>query len=470
MSSDPLISSEKHTGRTARLDPPVSIRVSARSYFVGFLLSTFLAALLFYFEYNIFAVIFFTAGFGLLVLSYLDRLKFDGRRLIRTGLLPQLGARVNHSLSSIKLIHIEQVETQAIRTWKRGGRVRYTYRTSMRGKGMTFSFSSGGGDFGEMIRAILPRLGENVLDNRSLELRDYFSERKDAEQKAAFSQIPPVDVLEGLLRDLKWKGKNAVNSNMEETDLENGEKAEALRRLGNELRLSGSLLQAVEAFRRALVLQPANGWLLFEFARCLQSFAGSERDKRIERKAFALMRLAERRAGNDADLLSRLGENYFQIGEWRRAGIVFNMAIERMGESFRSLRGLAEIALREGKIAHVIHNFASAHRLAESPALKRWTKGEVEYFSRINEDGEYMELELSRLNLLDTLSRAKKSALRIAITGFPIILAGLLIDNLTIVNLGWTVSGVSLLAWAAIILLRRILNARIPFHLVEEDE
>ena len=153
-------------------------------------------------------------------------------------------------------------------------------------------------------------------------------------------------------------------------------KADDLRDLANELRVSGYFLQALEAFRRALLIRPRDGHLLFEFARCLHSFAGVERDPRLERRALAALRLSERRASGDDDMLVRLGEWYFQIGEWRRAGNVFNNALERLGENFRTARGLAELALRDGKIAHVIHHFSTANRVAETSSLRRWSKGE----------------------------------------------------------------------------------------------
>ena len=55
-------------------------------------------------------------------------------------------------------------------------------------------------------------------------------------------------------------------------------------------------------------------------------------------------------------------DRYFQIGEWRRAGNVFNNALERVGENFRTARGLAEIALREGKICLLYTSDASGER------------------------------------------------------------------------------------------------------------
>jgi hypothetical protein len=183
-----------------------------------------------------------------------------------------------------------------------------------------------------------------------------------------------------------------------------------------------------------------------------------------------MLRLAEKRAGNDAELLARLGESYFQIGDWRRSSTVFRRTVEGVGETFRSLRGLAELALREGKIAHVIHNFAAASRLASTASLRRWTEREVDYFSRLNSDDEYMELEVSRVNLVDSLARSRGMALRIAAIGMPVIIGGVILQNDMVANIGWAVSGVAVIGWAALNIMERMLSARIPLDMVEPDD
>ena len=78
-----------------------------------------------------------------------------------------------------------------------------------------------------------------------------------------------------------------------------------------------------------------------------------------------------------------------------------------LGGGFRAALGLAEIALRESKLAYVIHHFSTANRVSETPALRRWTRGEVAYFSNLNNDDEYLEMEISRVNLLETLDTLK---------------------------------------------------------------
>jgi len=174
---------------------------------------------------------------------------------------------------------------------------------------------------------------------------------------------------------------------------------------------------------------------------------------------------AERRSQGDTELLVRLGEFYFQVGDWRRASKLFQGIIDGIGDHFLAARGMAEIALRDGKIAHVIHHFAAAVRSAGTPALRRWAKAEVEYFSRLSSDGEYMEMEISRVNLLDGLERSKKTALRIASLAFPAVIAGLLFDDELITNAGWALSAVGLLAWIGLSLSARIFSARIPYDL-----
>lgn len=459
--------SEKETSAEIFIrETPVAIRVAPNSYFAALFLTTFFSGLLFYLEYDAWGILLF--GFGWLIFPFLmwtDRITFDGKRITRTGILPRFWANLNNARFRLKISEIEQVETHALRALKRGGNVFYRYRTSIKGKGLEFVFASGGEEYRRMIHAVFPLLSENVLDNRSIELRDYLAEPKETLMKAEFARIPSADVLENSFE--KHLLKNRKNKN--ELSVEEEEKVEDLRVLANELRLSGYLLQALEAFRRALVLKPKDGWILFEFARCLHSFASSERNPKLEKKAFAALRLAEKRSNSDGELLSRLGETYFQFGDLRRARKAFQKAIDTLEENFRSVRGLAEIALREGKIAHVIHHFASANRLAENKALRRWTRNETDYFTRLNDDEDYMDLEISRVNMLETLENSKKTALKIALLAFPAILFGVVLEENLLANIGWAVASVALLIWVGLITTRNMLSERIPLDLVEEE-
>ncbi|MFN0278331.1 MAG: tetratricopeptide repeat protein [Pyrinomonadaceae bacterium] len=458
----------------ASSEPTISIRVSPQSYFTALLLGTFFSAFLFYLEMDLPGIILFGLSWIMIpFFAFGDHINFDGKRLVRTGIVPRIWSWFNASRRRLKLTDIEQVETQAVRTIKRGDNVYYRYRTIIRGKGLSVAIASGASgnneDYRRFIQTILPRLSENLLDNRSMELRDHLADPKETLMRAEFSRIPAEDVLEGSLKNSRKLGKYK-KQHFESLELFEDEKADDLRSLANELRLSGYLLQALEAFRRALILKPSDARLLFEFARCLHSFAGMKHDNKLERRALAALRLSERRGADDGELLVRLGEWYFQIGNWSRAGNVFRDAIERIGENFRTARGLAEIALREGKIAHVIHHFSTANRIAETPSLRRWSKSETDYFSHLNSDDEYMELEISRVNLLEGVERSKKTALRIAFFGFPLIITGVVLDDNLIANIGWAVSAVSLVVWAGLIMSVQILAQRIPYEMVETDD
>jgi tetratricopeptide (TPR) repeat protein len=449
----------------------ISIRVSPHNYLVAIFLGTFFSAFFFYLELDLAGIILFCISWIALPFFALnDRIVFDGRRLSRAGLLPRFWSWLNGSRRRLKLTDVEQVETQTIRTLRRGGKVFYRYRTAVCGKGLRITVVSGGENYRKMIRAILPLLAGNVLDNRSIELRDHLTDPKETLMNAEFSRIPSAEGLDGLLNDLRTRGRHKPPPFNHVMNPEDDVKAEELRGLGNELRVAGYPLRALESFRRAFVLRRPDGRLLFEFARCLQSFAGAERDSRLERRSLAAMRLAERRADGDIDLLARLGECYFQLGEWRRAARVFQNAMDRAGESFRVARGMADIALHDGKIAHVIHHFSAANRVAETPSLRRWSKGEAEYFSHLNSDDEYMEMEISRVNLLETIEASKKTALRISYFAFPIIIVGLVFDDSLISNIGWAVSAVSLLIWVGMQMSTRLLGQRIPYELVESDD
>jgi tetratricopeptide (TPR) repeat protein len=466
--NDPCVDSEPDEINS--LEKPVSIRVSPQGYFTALLLGTFFSAFLFYLDQNMAGVLLFGLSWILIPFFALgDHIIFDGKGLVRAGLVPRFWAWLNTSRRTLKITDIEQVETQAIRTIKRGGHVHYRYKTVIRGKDLSVALASGASsvseDYRRMIRNLLPRLSDNVLDNRSIELRDYLNDPKETLMRAEFSRIPPADVLETSFRS-RSETKRPARPAEEQQE----EKAGDLLSLANELRLSGYLVQALEAFRRALILRPRDARLIFDFARCLHSFAGTTRDAKLERRALAALRLSERRANDDGELLVRLGEWYFQIGEWHRAGNAFQKAIERIGENFRTARALAEIALREGKIAHVIHHFSTANRIAETPSLRRWSKSEADYFSNLNSDDEYMETEVSRVNLLDAVERSKRTALRIALFGFPAIVAGLMLEDELIANIGWGVSAASLLVWTGLIFSARLLSQRIPYELMESDD
>lgn len=445
-----------------------SIRVSPNSYFSALFVSVFLSGLAIDADYQVIGFSLFAAAWAIFpLLALTDKISFDGETLKRTGLLPNVWAAVNDETLSLQLNEIEQVETNALRALKRGGNVFYRYRTSISGNNLKFVFASGGENYRSLVKQLFTKVDENVLDNRSIELRDYINEPKEVLMKAEFAKIPSSEVLENSLEDFTNKKINRCNFSFVDADQE---KVDYLRQLANELRLSGYLLRSLEVFRRALLINPNDPWLLFEFSRCLSSYAGAERNPKLEHRANAALRLAELRNNKDSDLFSRIGESYFQFGAFERAKLSFNKALITAEDSFRSARGLAEIALREGKIAHVIHHFGHAIRSTEINALKNWAEGETDYFRRLNTDDTYMDAEVQRINWLESMQKHRGMAIRIGILSFAIIILGVFLEEPLIKNIGWAISAVCFFVWTVLTFGKSIFAERIPLDLFDDEK
>jgi tetratricopeptide (TPR) repeat protein len=442
------------------------IRVSPNNYLVSICLCAFFSALLFYIGYDkISFAFFFVSVIVIPILYFNDKIELKSDSIEYTGLLRFFWSKISENKIKLKISEIEQIETQAIRALKRGGTVFYRYRTSVRGNNTQFSFASGGENYRNFLHKLFPKVDDDVLDNRSIELRDYLIDSKEVLMKAAFAKIPSSEVLESSLEDFTNKKVFRSNTGQSSEDIE---KSENLRQLANELRITGNLLQSLEVFRRALLISPKNALLLFEFSRCLNSYSGVEKNPKMYRRSKAALRLAQSRTIDNPKLLARIGESYFQNGELNRARFCFQKSIDNSEVSFRALRGLAEISLREGKIAHVIHHFSKAKDSTDCSALEFWAEKEVEYFSKLNNNETYMEAEVQRIHLLETFRKHKAIALRITGLGLFIILLGNYFDILTITNIGWAMSTISVIAWSCMFVGNNVLMERIPSEVFDE--
>ncbi len=449
-----------------------SVRVSPGSYFAALFLLTFFSGFLINLELDIWGYAVFCGAWLILpLLAWFDRIVFNGKSVYRTGLIPFIWNWFNRQARRLKVTDIERVETQALRAVRRGGEVYYRYRSQIQGKGTNFTTASGGGNYRTLVHLLFPLLVEDKLDTRSLELRDYLTDPKRINKRAEVLRLPSSEVLENALPEFQdAAARKRAKAEPDKITPPEPEKAEELRQVANELRLNGNLLQALEAFRRALLLNPTNAWLLFESARCLYSYAGLQRDEKLRHKANAVMRLAERRGQGNADFLSRLGESYLQYADEKRARNVFMRALDLDADNFRSSRGLAELALREGKLAHVVHHFSTALRSAKNKALKRWAQDEIDYFMRLNNDEDYMEIEIRRINLLETVQRSKAITMRISFFGFAVIMFGMFTGEQLISNIGWACTAAAMVIWMGLMIGGKILADRFPAIEEEEDD
>jgi tetratricopeptide (TPR) repeat protein len=237
------------------------------------------------------------------------------------------------------------------------------------------------------------------------------------------------------------------------------ERGRHLRRAANELRAAGRLREAAEAFRRALLVMPKDGWLIYEFARFLRSQASAMGDARLLARSRAGLRLAGLRGQGDATLLSRIGESFIEYSEMEHATRAFRRALELDPNAFRAEIGLAEVSLRNGQLAHVIHHYDAATRIAADRALARLARRESDYYSRLNTDDDYLAAELRRINWLQSIFRARRIAARVTFASLLLAFLGGSVDE-ALADIGWSIASSSLVCWFGVAITGRLLTPR----------
>ncbi|HEX8844491.1 MAG TPA: hypothetical protein VF791_07595 [Pyrinomonadaceae bacterium] len=468
-SAQPTIPGAVVDAAKERIAPPVkrarlaSVRVSPGNYLAAACVQTFAAVLLLRSQYDLASLILISLAWVVTpFLAFTDRICFDGEVVARRGLIPLLTRFLKGRELRLNIDEIERVETSAVRTLRRDGRVRYRYRSEISGKGQSFVFASGGNSYRQMVRTLFPLLGYDKVDARSSELRDYLTDSQTLRANLGLLRIAPQEVLAAAANNLEQNGRRALRHQRVEgagpsaLDVERGR---LLRIAANELRAAGRLREAAEAFRRALLVIPRDGWLIYEFSRFLRSQAGASRDARLLRRSRACLRLAARRGFNDAPLLSRVGESFFEYGEHAQATRSFRRALELDPRAFRAEIGLAEVALRNGKLAHVVHHYDAAARIAPDEALARYARRESEYYARLNNDDDYLVAELRRIGWLQNFQRARRLAARMTIAGMLLALIGPSFEE-ALEGIGWALASSSLIAWIGVALIARYFSPR----------
>jgi tetratricopeptide (TPR) repeat protein len=453
----------KERSRPGKRVSLASVRMSPGAYLVVSSVLTFLAALLLHSEQDGSALVALIVAWGVLpALALTDNIAFDGQSLVRRGVVPFIFQRISGQRQQLSVAEFERVDTNAVRTLRRGGRVRYRYRSQIIGRGTVFVIASGGRRYREMVQRLFPLIDDEKIDLRTRELRDYLCDPKSLSRELKTLQLAPSDVLDNATAEFKLGGKKEHAEGQSETaeiSVTDVERAILLRELGNKLRIAGRLREAGEAFRRALNVLPRDSRLIYDFARLLRSQASARGDARLLSRSRAALRLSAMRADEDASLLSLIGEGFLECNEATRAERSFQRAIGLEPRSFRARIGLADVALRNGKLAHVIHQYRDAAHAASEKALIRYARREADYYVRLNDDEDYLSAELSRINWLQTLTHVRSLAARLTNVSVLVALIGYYADP-TIASLGWALASSSLVAWLTSLLAARLLSQR----------
>ena len=300
-----------------------SVRISAGDYFAVAAIFTFASLILLRAGRDLAALISLALTWIIIpIVIATDRVTFDGQMLSRRGLVAAFARLIKGRPIKLRLADIERAETTAVRTVRRGGRVRYRYRTEVAGKGISFVFASGSG-FRQLVKLTFASVSDDKLDARTRELRDHLTDSSSLRQTLQLLHLASSSVLDNAVEALSQHGSKRIRHQRaalsEEISSEDIERARLLRGAANQLRIAGRLQESAEAFRRALLVAPNDGGLLYEFARLLRSQASALGQARLLSRARAAIRLAVTReilhASSDDQtglLLSRMGETFLE--------------------------------------------------------------------------------------------------------------------------------------------------------------
>jgi Tfp pilus assembly protein PilF len=453
-----VLAEQAKARRASRPKALAGVRVSPAGYFAFAALLTFLSLVLLRTNRDLAALIVIVATWTIIpALVLTDRLYFDGEALFRSGLTALISRLVFGRRCKLLIGDVERVEVAAMRTLRRGGSVRYRYRIEVSGKGRNFSFASGGKKFRRMTNCMLPRILEDKLDARACELRDHLVEPKQVSAAAKRLGIAADSILEQTdetaRQRIEKRAAHPPDPNLDQ------ERAHLLRRVANDLRVSGRLRESAEAFRRALHMSSDNPWLIYEYARLLRSQAAAFSDARLLNRACAALALARKRGKDDARLLARVGESFFEFGQPARGAATLNRALDLGGYGYRARLGLAEIALGEGKLAHVIHHYVDAAHVAPDQATANLARREADYYTRLNADEDYLSAELRRMTWLEGAGRIQQLTARVSFASLFVALTGSFVDQL-VAGVGWALASSSIIGWSGALLVRKFLSRR----------
>ncbi|HKP88076.1 MAG TPA: hypothetical protein VJZ26_18370 [Blastocatellia bacterium] len=346
----------------------------------------------------------------------LDRIEFDGQTIRHRGPLAFLLSQIFGMRRKLQTSEIETITTETTSLSLATGDTRMSYRTRVSGAGVEMVVRSHRATYLPFIKMLFRAAGPNKLDPRSFEIFEYL------ESGATIKGSP---VLKDEIAAMP---------------------VSRLRRAGNALKLAGRFAQASSYFRVAYEKEPRNAELLYEMSRFFRSSAHSEDGKLLQR-SDACLRLAARLAGGHANLLERIGEAFFERLDYKRASECFRRALALDPARFRANIGLAEIALRDGKLAHVAH-FYNAAAASDDRALARMAAREARYYERLMGDDSFLESELRRIRISNQIRWARRLA---ALTFFMSwTVAGLFGRFYSFLEeFGWALMATSGLLWCA---------------------
>jgi hypothetical protein len=98
--------------------------------------------------------------------------------------------------------------------------------------------------------------------------------------------------------------------------------------------------------------------------------------------------------------------------------------------------------------------------------LSLYARREADYYSRLNDDDEYLAAELRRINLLQHATRIRRLSAAVTNAGILFALVGAYFDP-TLGGIGWSLASSALVAWLSSLIATIFLSARRKPRLVD---
>jgi len=350
----------------------------------------------------------------LILAGLFDRIELDAGAIRHRGPLAFLLSAIFRVPRELRVSDIETITTETTSLTFATGDAKLSYHTRIGGAGVEIVVRSHRATYLPFIRALFRAVGTDKLDPRSAEIAEYLESGK------------------------KLRGTPVLKTDIAAMPISR------LRRVANALRLAGKLAQASSYFRVAYEREPRDPRLLYEMSRFLHSSAQND-DSRLRQRSDACLRLASRLASSQPALLERIGEAFFERLDYKRASDCFRRALDHEPNRFRANIGLAEIALRDGKLAHVAHYYSAA-AATDDAALARMAGREARYYQRLMGDDDFLEGELQRIRVSNQIRWARRLAALAFFSAW--MLAGVMGRFYSIFeDFGWAVMASSGLLW-----------------------
>ena len=140
-------------------------------------------------------------------------------------------------------------------------------------------------------------------------------------------------------------------------------------------------------------------------------------------------------------------------------GLSLSVTDDKATVEYNGMTATFEDALRDGKLAHVIHQYREAARAASEKQLASFARREADYYALLNDDDDYLAVELRRISWLQHSLRVRRLAALVTNASILVALIGPYFDA-SIAGICWSLASSSLVAWISSLFVIKILGTR----------